>query len=271
MNEHNRAQRITWTKRRRSAVARRALLAGGLALAGLAYAAQSKSEKIDELVGLHDLKTAVAIGDCYLKLQTLIAVRDELTRIGKGQQLGPAWNASNPYWQQAENAMVRAAMQRVKRDFSSLEWLSEQWAELDARDFSDADIDVLLAHFKTEYGRKQLMLVDHGVAVHVQGTLTLSGKLVYDVPGAEDDRDRMQKLFNQEDRQMRYNMEDSPEGMRFAMSRVGTRYFVNAMLKVSGMINRRLDETAAAIPQTVRSLSDQALPAVQAFQSERQG
>jgi len=270
MSEHNREQRITWMKTS-NAVARRALLAAGLALACLAYAAQSKSEKIDELVGLHDLKTAVAIGDCYLKQQTLIAVRDELTRIGKAQQLGPAWNASNPYWKQAESAMVRATTQRVKRDFSGLEWLSEQWADLDQRDFSDADVDALLAHFNTDYGRKQLMLVDHGVAVHVQGTLTLSGKFVYDVPGAEDDRDRMQKLFDQEDRQMRYNIEDSPEGMRFAMSRVGTRYFVNAMLKVSGMINRRLDETAAAIPQTVRSLSDQALPAVQAFRGEPQG
>src|SRR5262249_22312918 len=106
-----------------SAIARRALLGAGLALAGLAHAAQSKSEKIDELVALHDLKTAVAIGDCYLKQRTLIAVRDELARVGKAQQLGPAWNVSNPYWKQAERAMVHAAMQRVQRDFSGLEWL----------------------------------------------------------------------------------------------------------------------------------------------------
>src|SRR5262249_61467912 len=114
-----------------------------------------------------------------------------LARIGKSQQLGPAWNASNPYWKQAESAMVRATMQRVKRDFSGLEWLSEQWAELDQRDFSDADIDALLAHFKTDYGRKQLMLVDHGVAVHLQGTLTFGGQLLDEGPRAEDQRDRI--------------------------------------------------------------------------------
>ncbi len=254
-----------------NSAARCALLAVGLAAAAMAHAATSKSEKIDELVGLHDLRTAVAIGDCYLKQQTLIAVRDELARMGKAQNLGPDWNPSNPYWKQAQGTMVRSAMKQVERGFSNLEWLSEQWAELDEREFSEADIDVLLAHFKTQYGRKQLMLVDHGVAVHVQGALTLSGKMVYEVPGAEEDRTHMQKLFNDEDRNMRYNIDDSPEGTRFVMSRVGTRYVVNAMLKVSGMINRRLDDIAASIPQTVKALSDQALPAVQAFRSQPQG
>jgi hypothetical protein len=250
---------------------RGALLVVGFAAAAIAHGAASKSEKIDELVGLHELRTAVAIGDCYLKQQTLIAVRDELARMGKAQSLGPDWNPSNPYWKQAEGAMVRSATQQVDREFSNLEWLSEQWAELNDREFSEADIDTLLAHFKTQYGRKQIMLVDHGVAVHVQGALTLSGKMVYEVPGAEEDRDRMQELFNDEDRAMRYNMEDSPEATRFVMSRVGTRYFVNAMLKVSGMINRRLDDTAASIPQKVKALSDQALPALQAFRSQPQG
>ena len=38
----------------------------------------SKSDKIDELVSLHDLKTSVAIGNYYLKQRALFAVRDEL-------------------------------------------------------------------------------------------------------------------------------------------------------------------------------------------------
>jgi len=250
---------------------RGAWLAAALTAAAVVHAAASKSEKIDELVGLHDLKTAVAIGDCYLKQQTLIAVRDELARMGRDQNLGPDWNPSNPYWKQAEGVMVRSTMKQVERQFSSLEWLSEQWAQLDDREFSEPDIDALLVHFKTRYGRKQLMLVDHGVAVHVQGALTLSGKMVYEVPGAEEDRNHMQKVFNDEDRAMRYNIDDSPEATRFVMSRVGTRYFVNAMLKVSGMINRRLDDTAASIPRTVKALADQALPAVQAFRAQPQG
>jgi hypothetical protein len=248
-------------------------LRGGLGAVCLATAfssaAASKTEKIDELVGLHNLKTSVAIGDYYLKQRTLITVREELTRLGKDKNLGPDWNPSNPYWKQAEGALVRAAMKQVQRQFSNLEWLSEEWAELDGREFTEAEIDLLLTHFKTQYGRKQLMLVDHGVALHVQGALTFTDKLVYEVPGAEEDRSRMQMVFSDEDRDMRYNIDDSPEGTRFVMSPLGRRYFVNAMLNVAGMISRRIDETAASIPQTVRALSDQALPAVQAFLRSR--
>jgi hypothetical protein len=245
------------------------LLAVGAMAAAVAPVMASKADKIDELIGLHDLKTAVAIGNCYLKQRTLVAVRDELTRLGSEQRLGPDWNASNPYWKQAEGTMVRSVMKQVQSQFSSLEWLPEEWAQLDEREFSEADVDLLLAHFKTAYGRKQLMLVDHGVALHVQGALTFTGKMVYQVPGAEEDRAHMQQVFNDEDRNMRYNIDESPEGTRFVMSSLGRRYFVNAMLNVSGMISRRVDETAASIPQMVKALSEQALPAVQAFLRSR--
>jgi hypothetical protein len=248
---------------------RGALLGVGAMAVAITPAIASKADKIDELVGLHDLKTAVAIGNYYLKQRTLIAVRDELTRLGGDQHLGPDWNSSNPYWKQAEGTMVRSVMKQVQSQFSSLEWLSEEWAELDQREFSEAEIDLLLAHFKTAYGRKQLMLVDHGMALHVQGALTFTGKMVYEVPGAEEDRTRMQQVFNDEDQNMRYDIDESPEGTRFVMSSLGRRYFVNAMLNVSGMINRRVDETAASIPQTVKALSEQALPAVQAFLRSR--
>ncbi len=240
-----------------------------LTAAVISPALASKTEKIDELVGLHNLKTAVAIGNYYLKQQTLIAVREELARLGRDQNLGADWNPSNSYWMQAEEAMVRTAMKQVQREFCDLEWLSEEWARLDEREFSEAEVDRLLDHFKTHYGRKQLMLVDHGVALHVQGALTFTGKTVYEIPGAEEDRNQMQTLFNDEDRDMRYNLDDSPEGTRFVMSAVGRRYFVNAMLNVAGMISRRLDQTAASIPQRVKVLSDQALPAMQAFLRSR--
>lgn len=61
-----------------------------LTAAVISPALASKTEKIDELVGLHNLKTAVAIGNYYLKQQTLIAVREELARLGRDQNLGAA-------------------------------------------------------------------------------------------------------------------------------------------------------------------------------------
>ena len=65
-------------------------------------------------------------------------------------------------------AVVRAAMKQVGHQFSSLEWLSDEWAQLDDRDFSERDIDWLLAHLKSTYGRKQVMIVDHSVAFQVR-------------------------------------------------------------------------------------------------------
>ena len=231
----------------------------------------AKADKIEELVALHDLRAAVAIGNYYLKQRALFAVREELTRIGAEQKLGPQWNPADPRWQQAQTALMSAAVKQINRDFSSLEWLSEEWGQLNDRDFSERDIDVLLSHFHTEYGRKQIMIVDHGVAVHVQSALTFSGKMQYDVPGLEQDRDLMQHLFFDEDRDMRFNIADSPEGTQFAMSAMGKRYFVNAMLKVSGMISRRLDQTADALPRLVRDADLQAQPAVQAFRRDHEG
>ena len=247
------------------------LLAAILCAVAAAPALASKTDKIEELIGLHDLKTSVAIGNFYLKQRTLQAVREQLAAVGKDNGLGPDWNPSNPYWKQAEDAMARAAMKQANREFSSLEWLSEEWAQLNDSEFSERDIDTLLNHLRTKYGRKQIMIVDHGMAVHVQSALTFSGKMVYDFPGAEGDRNIMQHLFNDEDRDMRFDIDESPEGVQFAMSPVGKRYFVNAMLKVSGMINRRLDETAAAIPETVKSVAGQAQPAVQAFRDRPKG
>ena len=241
-----------------------------LALACALPAAAAKSDKIEELVGLHDFKTAVAIGNYYLKQRALFAVRDELLRIGENQQLGPQWNAADPHWRQAQSEMMNVAVKQLQRDFSSLEWLSEEWGLLNDHDFSERDIDALLSHFHTTDGRKQIMIVDHGVAVHVQSALTFSGKMQYNVPGLEKDRDLMQQLFFDEDRDMRFNIADSPEGTRFAMSATGKRYFVNAMLNVSGMISRRIDQTAEAIPQKVRDAATQVQPAVQAFRRDHQ-
>src|SRR5690242_21019723 len=124
----------------------------------------AKSDKIEALVALHDLKTAVAIGNYYLKQRALFAVREQLARIGADANLGTQWSAKDARWQQAQSAMMGTVVKQINRDFSSLEWLSQEWAQLDDTDFSERDIDALLKHFRTEYGRKQIRIVDHGVA-----------------------------------------------------------------------------------------------------------
>jgi hypothetical protein len=231
----------------------------------------SKTQKIEELVALHELKSAVAIGDYYLRQQTVLAVRARLEALGKQRNLGPEWTPANPHFRAAEHAMLAAATRELNRQFSSREWLSEEWAALNDRDFSEVDVDSLLSHFRTEYGRKQVMIVDHGVAVHVQGALTFTGKRQYAFPGLESDRERMQKVYDDEDREMRFDIQDSPEGERFALSPIGKRYFVNAVLNVSGMISQRIDQTVAALPQMVQSLDARAELAIEAFRASHPG
>ena len=65
----------------------------------------------------------------------------EPDRRGEEQKLGPQWNAADPHWQQAQSEMMNAAVKQLQRDFSSLEWLSEEWAQLNDHDFSERDIE----------------------------------------------------------------------------------------------------------------------------------
>jgi hypothetical protein len=228
----------------------RALLAVWLALVGLGAGAADASnvDKGERLVNQHDLSTAVAIGDYYLKQESLLAARSHLSKLGQAQNLGRDWNAANPYWKQAEDAIVAALAKDNRRDFSSMEWLSEEWAQMNTADFSEQDLDKLLAHFGTEVGRKQAMILDHTVAFHVMAALSLGGKIEGNVPGTEAERKRMQDLYNAEDDAMRFNHNENPEGTQFAFSPVGKKYFVNGVLKVSGLITRRLYSTAAQLP-----------------------
>jgi hypothetical protein len=250
---------------------RTVLLAVCLALLAAAPACASEVEKSERLVNLHDLKTTVAIGDYYLKQESVLAARAYLTQLGREQGLGPAWKPSNPYWQQAEDAIVRGLMQQVQREFSNMEWLSEQWGQLNTAELSEPQMDALLAHFGSEMGRKQVMIVDHSVAFHVVTTLTLGGKIQENLTGSEAERKRMQDLYTAEDEAMRFNHNDSPEATQFAFSPVGKKYFVNAVLKVSGMVNRRLVQIAADMPARVPALAPQVQPVVEAYRRSRSG
>jgi hypothetical protein len=233
-----------------------------LALACLltAPAAATNIEKSQSLVNQHNLETSVAIGDYYLKQESVLAARTYLSRLGQAQNLGREWSAGNAYWKQAEDAIVSALTRDVRRDFSSMEWLSDEWSQMNSAEFSEQDMDSLLAHFATEVGRKQAMILDHTVAFHVMASLSLAGKIEGTVPGTESDRKRMQDLYNAEDAAMRFDHNESPEGTQFAFSPVGKKYFVNAVLKVSGLITRRLYQTAADLPRRVEGA---AAPAVQ--------
>ena len=230
--------------------------------------AAAKKQQIEQLIGMHDLTTAVSIGNFYLKQEGLIAIRSLLTRLGKEEKLGTDWNPRDAQWKQAEDLLLREVVAKVADEFSTLDWLHPQWQELDSREFSAEEVEVLLAHFRSEVGRKQAMIVDHTVSTHVITTLSFSGKLK-DIPGVQAERGRMQNIWNKEDENMRFSIEDATnaDGQRFAYSALGKKYFVTAILKLTGIISRRLDELAVMLPKEVDAQADQVRPLLQAFKS----
>ncbi len=227
-----------------------------------------KKQQIAQLIELHDLTTSISIGNYYLKQESLVAIRSLLARMGKEEKLGPGWNPRNPQWQRAETILLQPTMAKVADDFTNLDWLTPQWQELDAREFSAEELDVLIAHFQSDVGRKQAKIVDHTVSTHVITTLSFSGKLK-DIPGVQEERNRMQHIWNKEDDDMRFSIQDATnaEGQRFAYSALGKKYFVTAILKLTGIISRRIDELAVALPKEVDARADQVRPLLQEFKS----
>jgi hypothetical protein len=229
-----------------------------------------KKLQIEQLIGLHDLTTSVSIGNYYLKQEALVAIRGLLTRLGKEEKLGPDWNLRNSHWQRAEQILLQPVMAKVADDFTNLDWLRPQWEDLDSREFSAEELDVLLTHFHSDVGRKQAKIVDHTVSTHVITTLSFSGKLK-DIPGVQEERSRMQHVWNKEDDEMRFSIQDATnaDGQRFAYSALGKKYFVTAILKLTGIISHRIDELALDLPKEVDARADEIRPLLQEFKSGR--
>lgn len=248
-----------------------ALLAWAIALVAAANPQTAdKSEQISELIGLHDLQTSVSIGNYYLKQESLLAIRAQLAHLGREHNLGPEWNSANRYWRRAEEQLLGSLMASVAEQFASLDWLRPQWHDLDKREFSAEEIDVLLTHLRSDVGRKQIKIMDHTVSTHVMMALSFSGKLK-DVAGTEADRTRMQDLWNAEDAEMRFSIQDATnvEGQRFALSPLGKKYFVTAILKLTGIVSRRLDEVAGTLPRQVSARAGEVRPLLEEFKNGR--
>lgn len=245
-----------------------ALIAISALSPGIAQA--DHSPKMEALIAMHDLKTSVSIGRYYLKQEALLAVRERLARLGEEHGLGAGWNSASPYWRQAEETVLEQVMSRIDAEFDSLQWLKPLWVDLARSEFSDEEIDALLAHFRSEVGRKQVRIVDHTVSTHVMMRLSFAGKLK-DVPGADEERGRMQQLWNDEDREMRFSIEGAAnaEGQRFALSPLGKKYFVTAVLKLTGLLSRRIEDLAGAVPGEVDAGIGRLQPLVEQFKHAR--
>lgn len=237
-------------------------------LAGPAAAA-AQDPRIEALAQAHDWKTTVATGNLYLKQQSLVAARSLLARIGRERDLGPGWKRGNMYYDAAEAAIVAPLLERVRGDWTSLGWMAPEWSEMARTSFSDDEVDTLVAHFRSEVGRKQAKIIDHSVQFHLAGALTMSGKLQQDIPGAEDEQKALTYAWDEEDREMRFSIAgtENAEGQRFALSPLGAKYQRVLIIKVTGILGARLDRVAAALANQARELGDLADPFVTNFRA----
>lgn len=214
-----------------------------------ASADEGGAKGVRDLIALHDLATSVAIGNYYLKQESLVSIRAYLTRRGRDEGLGDGWNDANPWWRQAEESLLERMMQNVDTEFSNLEWLQPQWAELYTEMFSEDEVEALIEHFQSDAGARQLQIIDHTISTHVMMTLSFSGKLET-LPGIEDERATMQSLWNDEDERMRFSIEGNAnaDAQAFALSPLGKKYFTTVILNLTGIVNRRIGEVAMQRP-----------------------
>jgi hypothetical protein len=235
-------------------------------LAPTAFAAPREA-RVQELLAVHDWKTTVALGNRYLKQQSLVATRDVLSRIGRERNLGREWKRGNVSFDAAEAAIVAPLLARVRSDWTSLDWMPAEWAGMAESSFSDGELDTLVNHFHSDVGRKQAKIIEHSVQFHVAGALTMSGKLIQGFPGTEEEQKILTYVWDDEDREARFSFKavENVEGQRFALSPLGAKYQRTLIIKVSGILGARLDRVAAALAEQARGMSASADPFVAEF------
>jgi hypothetical protein len=238
-----------------------------MALLAPSASASTREARAQELLGVHDRKSTIALGNRYLKQQSLVATRDVLSRIGRERNLGRDWKRGNASYDAAEAAIAAPLLERVHADWTSLTWMPNEWAGVADSSFSDGELDTLVNHFHSDVGRKQAKIIDHSVQFHVAGALTMSGKLIQGFPGTEEEQKILTYVWDDEDREARFSFKavENVEGQRFALSPLGAKYQRTLIIKVSGIFGARLDSVAAGLADQARGLSASADPYVAEF------
>lgn len=229
--------------------------------------AVTREVRVQELLAVHEWKSVIALGNRYLKQQSLVASRDVLSRIGRERNLGRDWKRGNASYDAAEAAIAAPLLERVRTDWTSLGWMLPEWTGMAESTFSSAELDTLVTHFQSDVGRKQAKIIDHSVQFHVAGALTMSGKLIHGFPGTEEEQKTLTYVWDDEDREAQFSIRavENVEGQRFALSPLGAKYQRTLIMKVSGIFGARLDRVATTLSEQARGLSASAEPFVADF------
>ena len=210
--------------------------------------ARSNKDGVLELWSIHHLDSTSAISAYFLKQEAHLSVRSFLRQVGEDRSLGLAWNRQNPWWRQAEEALIEKIESSMIDDYGFYEWMVPEWERMVQERFDDREIRQLIAHFKTNIGGKQASVIDHSVARQVMMSLTFSGKLKAPLAQLAGDLNLFQEIYHREEKEIRFVTTDldGADAQASALSQLGKKYFTTLIISLTGRINERLDYLAAS-------------------------
>jgi len=139
----------------------------------------------------------------------------------------------------------------MTQEFNTLESVYTYWIDQVKKNFSLTEIAFILDHFNSEVGSKQAIIIDNQISFHVQSSFSFTG-IIKDFPVIHNEKLLMQKAWREEDEKMRFdiNQKENINGQEFALSPLGKKYFVTAILNVSGNISDFINKCLKKISLT---------------------
>lgn len=243
----------------------------GLVLAVVATSAHAdaRMDRLQELAGYHDVAIPRAWAELYFKQEALRLTRKHLLAAGREEKLGAEWNPEAPQWRAAEAEIVPVLVQAARSDYADAGWSRDAWIAACDRRFTDAELDALLAHFRSEGGRHQAAAMDWFIAEVVMNTLTFTDRIQGSLPGSEPERQEMQRLAQAKIAAMQFDWTRYPETVRFSYQGAGLRYFRDVSFQMVSAINARNDHAAGVLRSAFDAEIGRADRHIEAFRERR--
>lgn len=153
-------------------------------------------------------------------------------------------------WDQL-SSNLKYKFSEMTKNFNTLDSVYAYWVEQVENKFTLAEMTYILNHFNSEVGSKQAIIIDNQISFHVQTSFSFTG-IIKDFPVINKEKLLMQKAWREEDKKMRFdiNKKENIKGQEFALSPLGKRYFITAILNVSGNITDFINKCLQKISST---------------------
>lgn len=214
-----------------------------------------KDQAVTRLVASHEADIPVALGRVVAKQAGLRALRERLAIEGRRAGLGNEWKAGAAEWRAAEDELSRSLDEINERQLGRGEWLHEDWRRMVAAALSAEEADEIAAHFATEGGREQrvvLELVIVGEAVMANYTFT--DRLDYRMPGTEREVAELQQTWWAREPMRVRDFSRYPGALRFAGENPGIKYTRLLAIQGVGAVLERIDRAAGDAAAAARSM-----------------